>query len=138
VTGGKGKKLKRDNSCWNCGEKGHYKDKCNKPPKVTNSDSKQKCGSANAAVELDLESEAAFHVDSGYDSDEDSMPDLQTVLDSSEEGDDISDGDDDWFSEVDEFDVSEIESVDGSEELSGADWNETSLFDSVDLDLDDA
>ena len=92
VTGGKGKKPKRDSSCWNCGEKGHYKDKCPKPPKEMSSDSKQKGGSANAAVESDSELEVAFYVDFGYDSDEDSMPDLRTVSDSSEEADDMADG----------------------------------------------
>jgi hypothetical protein len=137
VTSGKGKKPKRDNSCWNCGKKGHYKDKCPKPPKARSGDPKQKGGSANAAVESDSESEAAFHIDSGYDSDEDLMPDLHTVSDSSEEADVMSDGDD-WFLEVDESDVGKIESVERSEELSGVDWSKTSPFVSIDTDSEDA
>ena len=48
--------------CWNCGEKGHYKDKCPKPTKTTEKekgDSKGK-DSVNVAVETDSESDEAF------------------------------------------------------------------------------
>ena len=40
--------------CWNCGERGHYRDKCNKPVKKTPETKKEaasaKSGSANAAA----------------------------------------------------------------------------------------
>ena len=53
--------------CWNCGEKGHYKDKCPKPAKDAPDSKKEKAptqsGSANAVVESDSESEGAFAMD---------------------------------------------------------------------------
>src|ERR1700679_3177804 len=38
---GKGKKLLPRGVCWNCGEKGHYKDKCTKPAKVIKDQKKE-------------------------------------------------------------------------------------------------
>lgn len=135
-------KRKPRGECWNCGEKGHYKNKCTKPPKASDKKSDSKKGSANAAVESDSDSEAggAFYVEADYDSDSDDdlMPDLVAISDSSDEsdaGDDV-DGDDDWFSEVDEGDADEISSWE-SEELSGADGSESSSFVSVDPDSEE-
>jgi gag-polypeptide of LTR copia-type/Zinc knuckle len=53
-------KCKPCSVCWNCGEKGHFKDKCPKPLKDAKNDSPKKGGSALAAVEPDLEDGAAF------------------------------------------------------------------------------
>ena len=53
--------------CWNCGEKGHYKDKCPKLAKDTPDSKKEKAptqsGSANTVVESDSKSEGAFAMD---------------------------------------------------------------------------
>ncbi|KAF8515745.1 hypothetical protein JB92DRAFT_2913428, partial [Gautieria morchelliformis] len=62
---GKGKKFERKpkGTCWNCGDKGHYKNKCPKPDKATGDkkhDSPRGVGSANVAVESDDEDDAAF------------------------------------------------------------------------------
>ena len=51
--------------CWNCGKKGHFKDKCPKPAKSTKDLKKEdisakKTNSTNAAIESDSESEVAF------------------------------------------------------------------------------
>ncbi|KAF4613674.1 hypothetical protein D9613_007680 [Agrocybe pediades] len=65
--GGKGGGKKSHIECWNCGEKGHYKDKCPKPVKAKSGDKKKeekrdslskKDGSANAAAESDVDSES--------------------------------------------------------------------------------
>jgi gag-polypeptide of LTR copia-type/Zinc knuckle len=58
---GKGKQeCKPCGVCWNCGEKGHFKDKCPKPVKDMKNDSPKKGRSANTAVEDDSEDEATF------------------------------------------------------------------------------
>ena len=47
-------------TCWNCGDKGHFKDKCPKPQKQKDrkeAKDSQKGGSANAAVGVDSDSE---------------------------------------------------------------------------------
>jgi len=47
---GKGKKEHKCRGlCWNCGEKGHFRNKCPKPVKDTKNNSPKKDGSANAA-----------------------------------------------------------------------------------------
>ena len=54
--------------CWNCGEEGHYKNKCPKPTKTTEKekgDSKGK-DSANVAVETDSESNEAFAMEPDF------------------------------------------------------------------------
>jgi hypothetical protein len=85
---GKGKPRYPRGVCWNCGETGHYKNKCPKPAadKSTKDPKKvvvpAKTDSANA-VESDSESEAAF---------------LMTYDPGSDEPDDFGDGD--WFDEV--------------------------------------
>ena len=88
--------------CWNCGEKGHYKDKCPKPAKVTKDPKKEaepkKSDSANV-VESDSESEAAFMMSSDSESVKSEADDLDF-----EEGD--------WFSEVEE---DELESNDSDD-----------------------
>lgn len=109
---GKGGAKKLKGECWNCGEKGHFKHKCPKPPKANTAkkeeSSKEKAsGSANAASECDSESEGAWAAmesgDERVSSDNGSMPGLQSVSDSSSEcsevgGTGLSD-DEDWFSE---------------------------------------
>jgi hypothetical protein len=69
--------------CWNCGEKGHFKDKCPKPLKDTKNESpKKKGGCVNAAIESDSEDEAAFFVE-----DSDSVDDLDLESEGDKEGD---------------------------------------------------
>jgi len=48
--------------CWNCGEKGHFKDKCPKPTKK-DSNSPKNGGTANAAIASDSEGEGAFFIE---------------------------------------------------------------------------
>ena len=88
---GKGKfERKPRGVCWNCGEKGHFKDKCPKPAVDKKNDSSKKSGVANIAIESDSDGEGAFFMDSESDSDEDPS-----------DGGYDSDGDEtDWFSEV--------------------------------------
>jgi len=66
--GGRGGK--KNVTCWNCGEKGHFKNKCPKPAKSKDSkeNSPAKSGAANAA-ESDSEGEGAWAI---WDSDNDS------------------------------------------------------------------
>ena len=109
---GKGKKDRKPRGvCWNCGDKGHYKDKCTKPAKDTKNDSPKKSGSANAAVEENSEDESAFFVECG----------------------DYRDGAD-WFTEVDESDMG---SVQVTEELSEAEVDERDSSFSVDSDSEE-
>ncbi|KAF4621769.1 hypothetical protein D9613_012119 [Agrocybe pediades] len=125
--GGKGGGKKSHIECWNCGEKGHYKDKCPKPVKAKSGDKKEekrdssskKDGSANAAAESDVDSEsegvfAAMETDSesvrsqelipgshsmsaSISDDSDDLPGLQSVSTSEDEF-----SDDDKFSDDDE------------------------------------
>jgi Zinc knuckle len=73
---GNGRKFDRKpkGTCWNCGDKGHYKNKCPKPARVVGdkNDSRNQSGSAHAAVESDSE-EGAFFAE--FDSD-DALPAL--------------------------------------------------------------
>jgi len=139
--------------CWNCGEAGHFCDKCPKPKKARTTVSE------SAQVVQDSDDEA-FGV-----SDADSMPDLASVSDSSESlvnvttnadsmpdlvsvsnssnpdlvsmSDDVEEEREDWFSDVDE----DLNSLWGegweTEELSGIESDCDSLL-NVDLDLDAA
>ena len=93
-------------TCWGCGDKGHFRDKCPKKSKDgKESKDSPKGGSANAAVGVnsDSEGEGAFAAVAieDYESD-DSMPDLQAVSDS--DSDDKSPcgvvTDSNWFSEA--------------------------------------
>jgi len=88
---GKGKfKRKPRGVCWNCGEKGHFKDKCSKPAVDKKNDSSKKSGIANVAIKSDSEGEGAFFMEPESDSDEDPS-----------DGGYDSDGDEmNWFSEV--------------------------------------
>ena len=56
---GKDNLWKQKGVCWNCGEKGHYKDKCPKPAKKKD-DTASKTEMANAAIASDSKSDAAF------------------------------------------------------------------------------
>ena len=138
--------------CWNCGEAGHFRDKCPKPKKARTTAPE----SAQAAQDSEDE---AFGV-----SDADSMPDLESVSDSSESSvttttdadsmpslvsvsdssdsdfvsncDDIKEDDgEDWFSDVDE----DLDSPWGegweTKELSGIE-SDCDSFLNVDLDSD--
>jgi hypothetical protein len=127
-SGGKGSANWRSRiTCWNCGEKGHFKDKCPKPPKDNDGKGKGKdkdtkpSGSANAVVD-DSDSDIAFAVscetkdesDDGREStsatsihppsSHASMPDLfqvsDTESDAGHEADVDDDDEDGWFSEV--------------------------------------
>jgi Zinc knuckle len=141
---GKGKEEHKPRGvCWNCGEKGHFKDKCPNPAKDMKHNSPKKGSSANTAVEDDSEDEAAFFVEGDWESDDDLL-ELQSVSDSdSEEGSDTEphgDSEGDWFSEIDESDEG---SGWATEELFEADGSECSLLVSVDSnsvasDLEDA
>ncbi|KAF5313944.1 hypothetical protein D9619_013120 [Psilocybe cf. subviscida] len=77
---------KRDNKkprgvCWNCGEKGHFKPQCPKPPKSEkssdNSAGKKKAGDVHAVLETDSDSDGVHAVFVDTDSETDSMPGLQ-------------------------------------------------------------
>lgn len=112
-------------ACWNCGEKGHFKDKCPKPLKSSShsekdtknpkdSKGKKPDASANAVDDSDDDSDDAFAVNCETESEaesDDSMPGLQSVSRTSlgsSSGDvesDVEDGIEvengaDWFSEV--------------------------------------
>jgi len=59
--------------CWNCGEKGHFKDKCPKPiTDKKNNSSKSKGSTANATIRSDSEDEGAFFMEPTFGSDSDS------------------------------------------------------------------
>jgi Zinc knuckle len=131
--GSKGGARKPWGECWNCGEKGHFKDKCPKPPKSkddTKGKDKEKdkaSGSANAAVKhnSDSESEGAWVAVGSDDemalSDDGSMPDLEAVSDSSSECSDNPSSDKDWFSEA----------GDNGSELDNAEWRSDKLPEEV-------
>jgi len=111
--------------CWNCGDKGHFKDKCPKPPADKKNDSsKLKGGTANTAIGSDSEDEGAFFMEPAFGSDSDS------------DGNGSDDGgydsnDDGWFSER----GSDRAGSDWeTEELSGVDSSEHGSL--VDIDLD--
>ena len=101
VKGGKNGKggggSKKHVTCWNCGEKGHFKNKCPKPPKSKDRkedspDKKATTSTANAA-ESDSEGEGAWAMwDS--DSDDDSDDSASDIISAR------ADEDFDWFSEV--------------------------------------
>jgi len=109
--------------CWNCGEKGHFKDKCPKPAKKDSNSSKNG-GTTNTAIASDSEGEEAFFMEPK--SDEDSDFDDESVRE--HRGDS-----EDWFSKAGE-DVAD--SSWDTEELSGIDWSECGLLVDVDLDSD--
>ena len=108
-TKGKGKQRYPRGVCWNCGEAGHYKDKCPKPSTSTVKSAKDPKKAVipakpevASAVESDSEGDAAFMLMNDPDSDESddfSDPDWfdeVASLDSEEK---------DWFSEDEEADV---------------------------------
>jgi Zinc knuckle len=114
--------------CWNCGEKGHFKDKCPKPLKDAKNNSPKKGSSAHTAVESDSEDGAAVFAECQWESEDVatiSVPDSD--VDYIYELDGGSDGD--WFSEVSDNEGSGWE----SEELFEADGSECGSLVSVDL-----
>ena len=54
--------------CWNCGEKGHFKNECPKPMKK-DEDSPKNGGTANTTIASDLEGEGAFFMEPESDTD---------------------------------------------------------------------
>jgi gag-polypeptide of LTR copia-type/Zinc knuckle len=117
--------------CWNCGEKGHFKDKCPKPAKDRKNNSPKKSGSAHAAVESNSEDGAAFLTEDKWESDS-NLPNLITVSDSDSDADSICefDGDSNWFSKIGDSDKGTGWE---SEELFEADGSECGSLVSVDL-----
>jgi len=118
-------------TCWGCGGKGHFRDKCPTNP-LKQKDGKeskdsQKGGSANAAVGVnsDSEGEGAFAAVAinDYESD-DCVPDLEAVSDSDSNdkaGSDVV-TDNDWFLDVADEGVRDQECSEGS------DWDPDDLF----------
>ena len=112
--------------CWNCGEKGHFKDKCPKPiTDKKNDSSKLKGGTANAAIGSDSEDEGAFFMEPTFGSDSDS--DGNRSYDGGYDSDNDS-----WFSERES---NRARSDWETEELSGVDGSEHGSLVDVDLDL---
>jgi len=127
----KGQGLTRG-TCWNCGEKGHFKHQCPKPPKPKKNDgaaagkSSAPAGSAN--VVIDDEADGAWAIFEMAESDVDDLPSLASVSD--DESDIESDSPvivDDWLSEAEDcaFDVFakacsvDSEASDDDDDLSG-------------------
>jgi hypothetical protein len=125
--GGRNHKFPRG-TCWGCGDKGHFRDKCPKKSKDgKESKDSPKSGSANAAVGINSDSEgegafAAVAVDD-YESD-DSLPDLEVVSDSDSDNESKSGVvvDNDWFSDAADEGASDRECSGGS------DWDPDDLF----------
>jgi len=57
---GKSKLKKPRGVCWNCDEKGHFRNQCTKPAKDGSKDSKKSSGSANVACDSDSEGGGVF------------------------------------------------------------------------------
>ena len=136
-------------TCWNCRETGHLRRKCPKPKKATGSSGRTE--SANHVVEdsddeafgvsdSDSVADSVPNLESITDSSDDShsassMPGLMSVSDLSDEGDVGSDyNGDDWFSDVgDDLNTPWGDGCD-TDELSGIN-SEGSSFVDVDLEL---
>ena len=117
--------------CWNCGEKGHFKNKCPKSTKK-DEDSLKNGGTANAAIASDSEGEGAFFMEpeSNTDSDLD-LPNFETVSVSNGESKGGYGADsDDWFSEVGGNEA------DSGEDQSVINWSKCGSSIEVDLNLD--
>ena len=139
---GKGKrpKWRPCGVCWNCGDKGHYKDKCPKPAKmsVNKGGSQKNNGTANVAIESDSKTKCAFMADELWDSDLE-LPPLLSNIDSGSDAESTGDCKGDWFSEISDDSDGECETVllpetDESDgfSLASGDLNH------IDTDLDDA
>ena len=132
TSSGKGKPKYPRGVCWNCGEKGHYKDKCPKPSTSTGKSAKNPKKAdvpvkpeVASAVESDSESDAAFMLMYDPDSDESDGScdtdwfDEVARLDSEEK---------DWFSEAEEGDVvSNVSEIEASENSPLSDTLDESL-----------
>ena len=111
--------------CWNCGEKGHFKDKCPKPVDKKD-DSPKKSNVANAAIKSDSEGDGAFFMEPESSDDEDyDFPENAPVPGG------YDNNDDGWFSEVES---EKAESEWNTEELSGIDESKCGSLIDVDLD----
>ena len=127
----KGKPCKPHGICWNCRDKGHYKDKCPQP--IVKKDDAPRKGSTsaitNAVIQSDSDEEGAFFME---DDDDPDMPNLGDMSDSEDDSDhqNVDEVETNWFTN----DEDKVESGWDSKELSGIDWSECSLFIDVDLD----
>jgi gag-polypeptide of LTR copia-type/Pol polyprotein, beta-barrel domain len=139
---GKGKRPERRprGICWNCGDNGHYKDKCPKPAKLSanKSGSQNSNGTVNVAVESGSKTECAFMADELWDSDSE-LPPLLSTIDLDLDIESTGDGKGDWFSEVSDNSDSECE----MEQLPGTDESDgfslvSSDSDRIGTDLEDA
>ena len=107
--------------CWNCEEKGHFKDKCLKPATDKKNDSPK--SKSSTAIESDSEDKGVFFMEPAFGSDSDGNK--------SDDGGYGSNNDNSWFSER----GSDRAGSDWeTEELSGVDGSEHGLL--VDIDLD--
>ena len=125
--GSRGGFRKPTGKCWNCGEKGHFKNNCPHPKK---DNSPKKMGSANADAESDSDGNGVWAMDANSDSDglksplgeawavdtnfdlDNLMPALEALEDSDDDScssfdgalasDGLFFGEEDWFSEPEE------------------------------------
>jgi hypothetical protein len=99
---GKGKhsECKPCGVCWNCEEKGHFKDECPKPAKSNKkkNNSSKKSGSVNANINSDSEGDGAFFAElCDLDSD---IPELKSASNSGSDPELKGESDGDWFSKI--------------------------------------
>jgi hypothetical protein len=119
---GKGKcfEHKQRGVCWNCGEKGHFKDKCPKPAKSNEkkNDSSKMGGSVNAAIDSDSEGDGAFFAElCNLDSD---IPELKSVSNSGSDLELEGESNGDWLSEIGD----DLDSDEDTKVLFGAERSE--------------
>ncbi|KAG6881027.1 hypothetical protein C0995_003320, partial [Termitomyces sp. Mi166 len=116
VTSGAEKGSRKGPICWKCGGIGHKRNECKNNKRKDSGSTKPKTnGSANTVETVSSDDEFAFAVEEG--SDGDSLPDLQSKSDSDISSTDESGGgcadatvvDNDWFSEIDEEEVTDAE-----------------------------
>ena len=99
VAPGKGKGgWKPRGSCWNCGEKGHYKDKCPKPQKPSKGsggsrgDSVKARDNTNVVVDYELDSDGGWAMYCDSDDECNDTDDVMPTLEELESSDDDEEG----------------------------------------------